>query len=106
MPYAPHVSQKNPPTRQPRHANKFTDLKTPRFANWNPSDEIQSGKSVYMRTFERMDKKAEQMADQLYRARLQAIQGVDEIIEDVLSKLKDRGELENTYGQYNAIELR
>ncbi|KAH7411555.1 arylsulfatase [Phaeosphaeria sp. MPI-PUGE-AT-0046c] len=97
MPYAPHVAGPNPPEPQARHADLFPEVKTPRFANWNPSDEIQSGKSVYLKGMERFNSTAEESVDRLYRARLQSIQGVDEIIEDVLAKLEAKGELDNTY---------
>jgi hypothetical protein len=37
------------------------------------------------------------VADAHYRARLAVLQGVDEIIEDVIQKLEDKGILDNTY---------
>lgn len=36
-------------------------------------------------------------ADFVYRTRLQALQGIDEIIEDVIAKLEAKGVLDNTY---------
>ncbi|PVI05728.1 arylsulfatase [Periconia macrospinosa] len=97
MPYAPHVGGQNPPTPQARHADMFTDIHAPRFANWNPPDEIQQGKSVFLKDMVRMDSEKEAAADALFRGRIQSLQGIDEIIEDVLAKLEDKGGLENTY---------
>lgn len=103
MPYAPHVeNQRDPPTPQARHAHMFQDVKTPRFANWNPADEIQKQKGVYLKNLKPMNSEAEASADRLYRGRLRSIQGVDEIIEDVLDKLQKAGKLEETYGQYTS----
>ncbi|KAK7949367.1 Arylsulfatase [Apiospora aurea] len=97
MPYAPHVAGSKPPTPQARHADKFPDAKAPRFANWNPSDEIQKQKSVFLKDMKLMDREAEASADRLFLGRIRAIQGVDEIIEDVLAKLEEKGQLDNTY---------
>ncbi|KAH7324252.1 arylsulfatase [Stachybotrys elegans] len=97
MPYAPHVAGSNPPTPQARHADMFPGLQAPRFANWNPVDEIQQGKSVFLKDLERMNSEAEASADRLFRGRIQSIQGIDEIIEDVISKLDEAGQLDNTY---------
>ncbi|KAK7978744.1 alkaline-phosphatase-like protein [Apiospora saccharicola] len=97
MPYAPHVAGRQPPTPQARHADKFADATAPRFANWNPSDEIQKTKSVFLKDLKLMDSEAEASADRLFRGRIRAIQGVDEIIEDVLAKLEEKGQLDNTY---------
>lgn len=103
MPYAPHVAGSNPPTPLTRHEHMFTDLNAPRFANWNPPDEIQQGKSVFLKDLPRMDDEKVAAADRLFRGRIQSIQGVDEIIEDVLKKLEEKGELEHTYGMYTAL---
>ncbi|KAK8135137.1 hypothetical protein PG984_007149 [Apiospora sp. TS-2023a] len=97
MPYAPHVAGQQPPTPQARHADKFADATAPRFANWNPSDKIQKTKSVFLKDLKLMDSEAEASADRLFRGRIRAIQGVDEIIEDVLAKLEEKGQLDNTY---------
>jgi arylsulfatase A-like enzyme len=99
MPYAPHVANlRDPPTPQTRHAEKFADVQTPRQPCWNPPDDIQKGKSVFLKNMKPMDAEVEASADRLYRDRLRSIQGVDEIIEDVIRILKERGQLENTYG--------
>lgn len=47
-----------------------------------------------------MNAEAEASADRLYRGRLQSIQGVDEIIEDVVRILKERDQLDNTYSTF------
>lgn len=44
-----------------------------------------------------MNDTAIDFADFVYRTRLQALQGIDEIIEDVIAKLEAKGVLDNTY---------
>jgi hypothetical protein len=75
----------------------FPGVQAPREACWNPSDVIQAGKSVFLKDMKPMNAEAEASADRLYRSRLQSIQGVDEIIEDVVRILKERDQLDNTY---------
>jgi N-acetylglucosamine-6-sulfatase len=99
MPYAPHTEGDltTPPTPLARHNNLFPDLAAPRHANFNPSDEVQQGKSVWMKNHPLLNETAIQQVDLLYRKRIESLQGIDEIVEDVLKTLEDRGQLENTY---------
>lgn len=99
MPYAPHVTKLNPPTPLARHADMFPGLNAPRFDNWNPPDEIQKGKSSYLKDMPRMNSSFESQADALHRARIQSIQGIDETIEDVIDMLEEKGQLDNTYSK-------
>ncbi|KAF4964609.1 hypothetical protein FZEAL_10853, partial [Fusarium zealandicum] len=96
-PYAPHVAGPRPPAPLARHEDMFPGLKAPRFDNWNPSDEIQKGKSVFLKDIKLMNSSSIDQADNLHRRRIQSIQGVDEIIEDVVKTLDAKGELDNTY---------
>ncbi|KAJ3526385.1 hypothetical protein NM208_g11212 [Fusarium decemcellulare] len=96
-PYAPHVAGSDPPAPLARHEDMFPGLKAPRFDNWNPSDEIQRQKSVFLKDMKPMNSSSIDQADNLYRRRIQSIQGVDEIIEDVVKTLEAKGELDNTY---------
>lgn len=46
-----------------------------------------------------MNESAINFADFVYRSRLQALQGVDEIVEDVITMLEEKGVLNNTYSK-------
>jgi hypothetical protein len=46
-----------------------------------------------------MNESAINFADFVYRSRLQALQGVDEIVEDVIAMLDEKGVLNNTYSK-------
>lgn len=51
-----------------------------------------------------MNESAINFADFVYRSRLQALQGVDEIVEDVVAMLEEKGVINNTYSKTLAIE--
>ncbi|KAI1771206.1 arylsulfatase [Hypoxylon cercidicola] len=80
-----------------RHANDFENVTAPRSRNWNPSDEIQKQKGSWLSTLPRMNESVEAFADHSFRQRIRALQGVDEIMEDVINLLDAKGALENTY---------
>lgn len=44
-------------------------------------------------------------ADFVYQSRLQALAGIDEIVEDVIAKLEDKGIIDNTYSMYRSSRL-
>lgn len=46
-----------------------------------------------------MNESAINFADFVYRSRLQALQGVDEIVEDVVAMLEEKGVINNTYSK-------
>lgn len=46
-----------------------------------------------------MNESAINFADFVYRSRLQALQGVDEIVEDVITMLEEKRVLNNTYSK-------
>lgn len=52
-----------------------------------------------MKTLRSFKPNETEYAQWLYRTRTQALLGVDELIEDVVAKLDDLGELDNTYGK-------
>lgn len=80
-----------------RHANDFETVTAPRSRNWNPPDEIQQQKGSWLSTLPRMNESVEAYADHSFRQRIRALQGVDEIIEDVVNLLDAKGALDNTY---------
>ncbi|KEY71313.1 hypothetical protein S7711_05905 [Stachybotrys chartarum IBT 7711] len=100
MPFAPHTEGLEPPTPLARHIGLYSNASAPRFDNWNPPDAIQQQKSSYLKDMPGMDDWRVDQADELYRKRLEALQGVDDIIEDVVNLLQERGELNNTFIVY------
>lgn len=52
-----------------------------------------------------MNESAINFADFVYRSRLQALQGVDEIVEDVIAMLEERGVIDNTYSKITAAGM-
>lgn len=52
-----------------------------------------------------MNESAINFADFVYRSRLQALQGVDEIVEDVIAMLEVRGVIDNTYSKTTATKI-
>lgn len=83
---------------QVRHKGTSKGLKVPRGGNFNnPSQEFQDDKPSWLKTLKLMDQNETDFADQQYRARLDTLQGVDEIIEDVVNQLEKNGILETTY---------
>ena len=102
-PYAPHVSGANPPMPATRHLESYGNVSVPRFANWNPTDDIQEQKSLWIKDLPQLNATQEAYADYLYQRRLQSLLGVDEIIEDVVDMLEARGQLDNTYGKLDTV---
>ena len=101
-PFAPHVGQKEKsPTHRPlpprRHNQRFPDLKVPRNPNFNPEDEHQTNRGGWVKWLPRMDKEQVDFADFVFRTRAQALYAVDEIVEDVVKSLEDKGIIDNTY---------
>lgn len=106
-PFAPHVGfqEKKPshrPVPQQRHNEKFPNAKAPRTPNFNPADEYQSTKGGWVKNLPKMNESAVGFADFVFRSRAQALVGVDEIIEDVVGLLEDKGVIDNTYSKPDA----
>lgn len=103
-PFAPHVGQKEKsPTHRPlpprRHNQRFPDLKIPRNPNFNPEDEHQTNRGGWVKNLPKMDNEAVDFADFVFRTRAQALYAVDEIVEDVVKLLEDKGVIDNTYSK-------
>ena len=89
--YAPHVPVK-PATR---HENLFPDLKAPRTESFDESDV--SDKPGGIRFDPPLSDEELVQLDEEYRARVQAMQAVDEMIAQLLGALEDAKQLDNTY---------
>jgi N-acetylglucosamine-6-sulfatase len=70
----------------------------PRKPNFNPVDSVQQGKSAWVHDLDLLNQTLLDYGDMAHRRRLQALQGVDEIIDDVFATLHARNALEDTYG--------
>ncbi|ORY61669.1 alkaline-phosphatase-like protein, partial [Pseudomassariella vexata] len=106
-PFTPHVGyQQNKPSHRPiplkRHLELFPDAKAPRTPNFNPSDEYQLTKGGWVKDLLSMNTSAVNFADFVFRSRVQALAGIDEIVEDVVAKLEEKGVINNTYIIYTS----
>ncbi|KAH6955768.1 alkaline-phosphatase-like protein [Ilyonectria sp. MPI-CAGE-AT-0026] len=77
-----------------RHEHLFSELRVPRTANFN--SESPSGVS-WVANLPRLNGTSVQYLDHFYRQRLRALQGVDELIEQVFTRLENAGVLDDTY---------
>ncbi|KAI0452919.1 arylsulfatase [Xylaria acuta] len=98
-PTTPHV-ELGPgkwPVPPVRYENELADLKAPRAINWNPDDAYQQQKVSWIKNQALLNDTTIEKLDGLYRARAQSLLGVDDIVEDVIAKLEEKGVLDNTY---------
>ncbi|EJT71027.1 hypothetical protein GGTG_12048 [Gaeumannomyces tritici R3-111a-1] len=102
-PYSPHIQNNlNAAAPLARHMDLFPDAKAPRLPNYNPADEFQAGKGSWVGGLPLMNETTQQRTDYAYRRRAESLQGVDEIIEDVVAMLAAKGTLDTTYIIYTS----
>ncbi|KAI0973838.1 arylsulfatase [Xylaria arbuscula] len=103
-PTTPHVELGGGkwPVPPVRYSNKFPNLKAPRSVNWNPDDSYQQQKASWLKGLPLMNDSTIEKLDGLYRARTQSLLGVDDIVEDVVAKLEEKGLINNTYVLYTS----
>ncbi|KAF3011454.1 hypothetical protein E8E14_002409 [Neopestalotiopsis sp. 37M] len=102
-PTSPHFSDNlGIPIPLSRHFDAYPDAKVPRNPNFNPDDEYTIQKPSYLKDLEQFGESNITALDTWYKARIQALQGIDEIIDDVVAKLEDKGVLDNTYLIYTS----
>jgi N-acetylglucosamine-6-sulfatase len=94
--YAPH----GPATAAPRHAGMFAELSAPRAGSYNEVDV--TDKPAYIRNLAALTPPYDAGIDSLYVARLQSLQAVDEMVEQLVTALEEAGELDNTYIIYTS----
>lgn len=90
-PKAPH----SPATPAPKYANAFPDAKAPRPSSYNEQDV--SDKPQWVQKLPLLDAKRQARIDQAYRMRIQTMQSVDDLVENVVNTLRATGRLDNTY---------
>ncbi|KAI0137520.1 arylsulfatase [Xylariales sp. AK1849] len=101
-PTAPHFSNIGIPVPLSRHDESCPGAANPRAPNFNPGAEYTAQKVSYLKNLTQLNETQLAAADVHYRARVQCLQGIDEIIEDVIKKLEEKGLLDNTYVIYTS----
>ncbi|KAF3010388.1 hypothetical protein E8E15_001426 [Penicillium rubens] len=82
-----------------RHEHLFQDVRIPRTANFN-SDQP-SGVS-WVHDLPLQNQSVVDYHDHFYRSRLRALQGVDELVDGLVTRLEESGQLDNTYIIYTS----
>lgn len=100
-PASPHVRPGGGPTLPPaRYKDHFPGLIAPRLPNHNPADEYTAQKPGWMKDMPLMNESIVQASDSSMRHRIQALQGVDDLVEDIVTALEDSGILDETYSEF------
>ncbi|KAJ5731912.1 hypothetical protein N7493_003393 [Penicillium malachiteum] len=87
------------PIPMEKHKHLFQDVKVPRTANFNPDEP--SGVS-WVQGLEQQNQSVVDYGDFFYRSRLQALQGVDELVDSLVTRLEESDKLDNTYIIYTS----
>lgn len=106
-PSSPHVNEDlglTVPLK--RHVGQFPNAMAPRIPSYNPADDIQDNKRNWMRGLPLMNETRINATDFSYQARVEALQGVDEIIQDVIALLEKKGIIDNTYSESHSDNQR
>jgi len=90
-PYSPH----SPATPAPRYANDFPTAKAPRTPSYDEPDV--ADKPAWVQALPRLTDVQQTNIDQLYRKRLQSMEGIADLVQHVIDTLRSTGELDNTY---------
>lgn len=103
-PIAPHsnwvidtekdLSYLEEPKEAPRHQHLFQDYEIPRDESFNKA--IKGGVG-WIRDLPSLNQSVLAYNDHYQRQRLRALQAVDEMVAELVSKLEESGELDNTY---------
>jgi N-acetylglucosamine-6-sulfatase len=97
-PTAPHVQDlTDPPAPPSRYYGLFNNTIVPRTPNFNPPEIYQKGKPSWLKGLASLNSTQIDDIDALYQRRLESLRGVDDIVEDVVKMLEDRGIIDNTY---------
>jgi len=91
-PAAPHG---NPPTPAPRHIGYFAGLTAPRPPSFNEAD--MSDKPTWLRSKPLLTDQQIESMDATYRARLETMLAVDDMVAALVQALGDTGQLSNTF---------
>jgi len=89
--YAPH----SPSTPAPRHENDFPGLTAPRTASFDEQDT--SDKPAYVQALSPLPPGEIKTIDTQFALRVRSLQAVDDSVVKLVGKLKELGQLDNTY---------
>ena len=101
-PYVPH----QPATPAPRYATAFPDAQAPRPSSFDQAD--LKAEPAWLRDRPKLSPAVVAYIDALYRRRLQDMLGVEDLLRNVVTALKAKGQLDNTYvvlGSDNGFHL-
>ncbi|KAL4813140.1 alkaline-phosphatase-like protein [Aspergillus spinulosporus] len=82
-----------------RHKSLFQDVKVPRTKHFNPDEP--SGVS-WIKDLPQQNESTIEYHDHFYRQRLRALQGVDELVDLIVTRLEASSQLDNTYIIYTS----
>lgn len=83
--------------------DQYLNESAPRTPNFNPAADIQeASKSGWVQYLQAMNTSAIDFADFVFQSRLQALAGIDEIVEDVIAYLEEKDIIDNTYVIYTS----
>lgn len=89
--YMPH----KPSTPAPRHAGMFSTLELPQPPSFNEPD-LRDKAETFLWRPPLKDQQIDEMQQQ-YRLRIESLQAIDEMVENIVSTLDTLGDLDNTY---------
>lgn len=92
--YTEKTATQSPPVPAKRHEHLFEDVRVPRTPHFNPSSP--NGVSWISRLPQQNETNVG-FNDHFYRSRLQSLQAVDEIVDELVRKLEEAGVLDETY---------
>lgn len=99
-PAAPHASAGDSPVEPlHRHLDMFPEVQAPRSPSFNPTDSFQQQKSAWVKALRPLNLTDIDYADLNFQRRVESLQGIDELVEDVVRLLEERGAIDNTYGE-------
>ncbi|OAQ59462.2 arylsulfatase [Pochonia chlamydosporia 170] len=101
-PVSPHVEIRGLPVPLARHAKGFPNATAPQGRNFNPSDALTAQKPSWLKDLPLMKDTDISRANDHFRHRIRALQGVDEIVQDVVDFLDRKKLLNNTYIIYSS----
>lgn len=91
-----------PPTPMDRHANLFSDKKVPRTPDYNPEGGALTKGPAWLQNMLLLNQTQLERIDWTYQQRLRSLQGVDEMVSDMVTQLSRQKMLDNTYIIYTS----
>ena len=96
-PTSPHVVPLTYPVPLARYNNTVTDATVSAYQNFNPEQEYTDQKPSWLKNLLSMTEAQISSANIHHQKRLEAVRGLDDIVEDVVELLREKGVLNSTY---------